>query len=344
MTISAGGTHSLMHSVQNTDVWMTGFGNFMYFRKTNDFRFLRVLQIVFRLNFLVATVALALQRPYMLYYICPLHTFFFLFVWVVMRIQCSQNKNDAFVLKKLGVALLILIMVFEIRPVFNIVFAPLQPLLLFNGSMHEWYFRSRLDCYATWFGMLCGLYYDRAATMLANFEEESNLNNDKSSHLEQNIIRASITTLSVFVLCLYGFVCLSLDKYTFNAIHRFTSLLPILAFWVCRSIHPYLRQHRIALFRFLGTITLETYILQHHLYLTDNAKMVIAYINAQTYPLLNFALATLVFVLASYIVFHATSLLNGWLFQKQFSLKQTFQYRILPIVAITAAALILITI
>ena len=201
---------------------MTGFGNFMYFRKTNDFSLLRVSQIVFRLNFLVLAVCLTLQRPYMLYYICPLHTFFFLFVWAVMRIQCSKNRDDQFVLKKLCVALLILVIVFEIRPVFNIVFAPLRPLLLFNGSMHEWYFRSRLDCYATWFGMVCGLYYDRAATMLANFEVQSNQNEGKPpSTLQQNITRGSIATLCVIVLCLYGFVFLPMEKYAFNAIHRF---------------------------------------------------------------------------------------------------------------------------
>lgn len=34
-------------------VWMTGFGNFSYFMKTNDFSFVRLLRMLFRLNFLV---------------------------------------------------------------------------------------------------------------------------------------------------------------------------------------------------------------------------------------------------------------------------------------------------
>lgn len=34
-------------------VWMTGFGNFMYFQKFNDFSVVRMFRMLFRLNFLV---------------------------------------------------------------------------------------------------------------------------------------------------------------------------------------------------------------------------------------------------------------------------------------------------
>jgi len=35
-------------------VWMTGFGNFSYFYTKQDFSLVRVLQMLFRLNFLVS--------------------------------------------------------------------------------------------------------------------------------------------------------------------------------------------------------------------------------------------------------------------------------------------------
>ncbi len=59
-------------------VWMTGFGNTVFFIKRSDFSLNRLFGMLFRLNWLVFWVCLLLNQPLMLYYICPLHTFFFL--------------------------------------------------------------------------------------------------------------------------------------------------------------------------------------------------------------------------------------------------------------------------
>jgi hypothetical protein len=42
-------------------VWMTGFGNFSYFMKTNDFSVVRLFRMLFRLNFLVFFVCWAVN-------------------------------------------------------------------------------------------------------------------------------------------------------------------------------------------------------------------------------------------------------------------------------------------
>jgi hypothetical protein len=57
-------------------VWMTGFGNFIYYYKTNDFSVGRFAQMMWRLNFLVTFACIVLRNSYMLYYICPMHTIF----------------------------------------------------------------------------------------------------------------------------------------------------------------------------------------------------------------------------------------------------------------------------
>ena len=51
-------------------VWMTGFGNLSFFYMTNDYSLPRVLQMVWRLNFLVFFLCLVHGNPYILYYIC----------------------------------------------------------------------------------------------------------------------------------------------------------------------------------------------------------------------------------------------------------------------------------
>ena len=61
-------------------VWMTGFGNFSYYYVRKDFSFHRFAQMMWRLNFFVFFVCLAMRNDYVLYYICPMHT---LFTWAV---------------------------------------------------------------------------------------------------------------------------------------------------------------------------------------------------------------------------------------------------------------------
>ncbi len=65
-------------------VWMTGFGNFSFFFFKRDYGWLRVVQMLWRLNFAVALLMLWHGNTYILYYICPLHTFYFLFTYAVM--------------------------------------------------------------------------------------------------------------------------------------------------------------------------------------------------------------------------------------------------------------------
>ena len=61
-------------------------------------------------------------------------------------------------------------------------------------------------------------------------------------------------------------------------------------------------------FQWSGRITLETYILQFHLWLVYDAKQRLIYI--PNYPLMNFLLATGIFLALSHWLFEATIVLN----------------------------------
>ena len=49
---------------------------------------------MWRLNFSVFWLCLAMNNTYILYYICPLHTFFFLVVFFTMRVAESANHTQ----------------------------------------------------------------------------------------------------------------------------------------------------------------------------------------------------------------------------------------------------------
>merc|ERR1719197_1293617 len=59
----------------------------------------------------------------------------------------------------------------------------------------------------------------------------------------------------------------SLEKRAYNALHPFTSFIPIACWLVLRNFVPCLRQRYLYLFAYLGRVTLETYILQFHVWM-----------------------------------------------------------------------------
>jgi hypothetical protein len=79
-------------------VWMTGFGNFSFFWVRGDYSIRRMLKMLFRLNFFVTLLCITLSRQYMLYYICALHTWWFLvrtcyILMLYFKKKKKQKKN-----------------------------------------------------------------------------------------------------------------------------------------------------------------------------------------------------------------------------------------------------------
>lgn len=81
-------------------VWMTGFGNFSYYYRSGDFSVGRFCQMMWRLNFLVIFCCVVLQNSYMLYYICPMHTIFTVFVYACLGIAPQLNKSPVWMWTK----------------------------------------------------------------------------------------------------------------------------------------------------------------------------------------------------------------------------------------------------
>ena len=87
-----------------------------------------------------------------------------------------------------------------------------------------------------------------------------------------------------------------LPKAQYNAVHPYTSWIPITAYIVLRNLTPQMRLHSLALYGWLGRITLETYIGQFHTWLSTGIpdgqpKLLLAFLPGN-YPLLNFAATT----------------------------------------------------
>ena len=79
---------------------------------------------MWRLNFLVFMCCIVLDNSYMLYYICPLHTFFSLVVYGIVGVMHKYNELRAVIVVKFFVCFLVVIIVWEIPGVFEVLWEP----------------------------------------------------------------------------------------------------------------------------------------------------------------------------------------------------------------------------
>jgi hypothetical protein len=295
-------------------VWMTGFGNVSFFYIKQDFGLLRFLQMMWRLNFLVFFLCLVHQNTYILYYICPLHTFYFLVTYLAMRVNKGLNIEWPTWLRIKFIALFgIIYLVWEHPYVFYVVWSPFlsskKVIGARNGTLYEWYFRSALDHYSAIFGMAFAINFPTLVAWLKRAEAQ----------------KAGAEKLLKLLLCaplvlLMYFWCTEITnkpKIAYNGKHPYFFWIPLLTYVAVRNSFPFLRKYHSSLLVSMGKVTLETYLMQHHVWLTENAKAVLVLIPG--YPLLNLAVTTLIYMYVSNRLFRITIGLRAMLLPNDLS-------------------------
>ena len=281
-------------------VWMTGFGNFSFFYIKQDFGWLRVVQMLWRLNFSVLLLMWTHGNTYILYYICPLHTFYFLLTYSTMYAFSSTNHTKWGIRVKLVVVVLLILILWDINGgLFDIIFAFLgtNPSIgATRGGVWEWYFRTSLDKYSTFLGMIFALNYPICEQFFTKAKG--------GPIIITAIVLASATIWWVIT-------CYSQPKLEYNQTHSYMSFVPILSYIFFRNITPYVRSGISMSLHELGKTTLETYLLQHHIWLTSNAKTLLTLV--PDHPWMNFALTTIIFFLVSRELYRLTMSLRGML-------------------------------
>jgi len=243
----------------------------------------------------------------MLYYICPLHTFFFGMVYLIMRIKPDWNHSKHLMRVKLMAAGIVVYLVWDFGPycLWPYVFPYLTsaPSIGATGGLQwEWYFRSTLDHWSTFLGMIFALNYPVAAEWL--------------SVVEKLPLRRQWIVKGVSALLLMGpfvwWVCniLPQDKFSYNYNNAyFSPLFALGAYIFIRNISATLRSHFLGPLEIIGKTTLETYLLQHHLWLTSNAKSLLTLIPGM--PVLNFVAVTVLYFAAARTLYKLTMTIRG---------------------------------
>ena len=189
---------------------------------------------------------------------------------------------------------------------------PISPLSLKKGFIPNLYFfSSRLDHCATWVGMLCAYNYPYIEKFLLYLDKK---HDNRRAQQVALLLKIWITVALFGVLLIWFHFILMQERQFYMVIHPFTSWIVILIYLWFRNMHPVLRSHYLGLFSWLGKITLETYLSQIHIYMIGDAQKILIYI--PRYPMLNFMLATVIYVAVSYVLFYQTLFFNTYVFPK----------------------------
>ncbi|RNF14751.1 putative CAS1 domain-containing protein 1-like isoform X2 [Trypanosoma conorhini] len=298
-------------------VWMTGFGNFSYYYVRNDFSLERFCDMQWRLNFLVTAVCFTLGNQYMLYYICPLHTLFTLFVYASLYFFQGLNSTNKGLCVKVVVLFFLSFLMWDIsRDVFYVIWSPFTWLVGFDNPyrpeqhpLWEWFFRTSLDHYVWIYGMICAYFHPRFDSCLKRLDE-------LPRHTSWSV-KFILTLLALTVGAAYVKVVYLAPKLEYNRVHPYTSFIPITIYIVLRNLFQRARMHHIGLFAALGKVTLESYIAQYHIWmattgLNGSPKKLIRVVPGG-YPWVNFALVSALFAAVTFRLFATTTLTRSFL-------------------------------
>jgi len=276
--------------------------------------------MMWRLNFFVFFVCITMNNEYMLYYICAMHTFFTWLVYFALFLGNQYNRSNPALFVKILLTLGVSIVLYDVPGVFHAVMSPLGFLLNFHDplhpeftdALHEWFFRSGLDHFVWIFGMFCAFSFPYLDKKLASIE---GLPPPQKSMAKLGLFGAAFG-----VGAWWYFTYFTLPKKEYNKVHPYTSFIPIFVYMVLRNVTPLMRRWHMHLFAWTGKITLETYILQFHIWMkttgiNGSPKNLMVLIPGWYWT--NFVLISAVYVFVSYRVFMITNLLKDAVIPKE---------------------------
>ena len=290
-------------------VFLTGFGHAMYFYTRNNFRFTRILKVLFRLNMTCFFLCLTMGRPYIYYYVCPLHSVAFLMTYGGLRINVALNYTKfGLRIKVLCLAGVIFLVwdfplgFFELF--FNPIFSrgPASPGLP-NGPLWEWYYHSSLHHWAAFVGIIYAINYPITNMLLDKTESQSN----------RHEVLAKTTIASALAGAMFMWISgpFTTNKLDFDLTHAYFSFLPILTYVYFRNMTQYLREHHMAFLKTLGTFSLEIFLFHNHFFLSDDGNAMVVLLPG--YPKCNILVTGMLLLFAAQVVHKLTFVLSGML-------------------------------
>ena len=299
-------------------LYMTGFGHTMFFYQKKDYSLRRCASVLIRLNLLTSILPYVMGTDYLFYYFAPLISFWYLVIYLTMRVGCTKNTSIVFIGGKILISAVLTTTLTRTPGVFEKIFFFLEKSCRIHWNVTEWRFRLQLDAYIVYVGMICGILCINISSVLRGDPTELKV----FSFIRQywRLVRLTAVGLALIILPTYWHLARrSQNKYSYNRWVPFVSCLPILSFVILRNHNRHARNFHSSVFAWLGRHSLETFTLQFHIWLAADTKGLLAlnifggnqnYINGRW---AEFALLTVIFLWVSWHVATTTTLITSWI-------------------------------
>lgn len=255
-----------------------------------------------RLNLLTLVLAYTMNVNYLSYYFSPLVSMWYLIVYGTMAIGSQYNDRTTFLLLKI-LGSMGAVTWFMTEPwILEVVFVFLEQIFSIRWSAREWSFRVILDLWIVYFGMLLAI---------AVIKIQAHRLTDH--RLWPMAVKVAVGTSTFIMLWFFGFELMQESKFSYNKWHPYISFLPIAAFITLRNASPSLRLYSSRAFSFIGRCSLETFIIQFHLWLAGDTKGILLLLPGTRWRPINFIISTIIFIYISDQVSRATGELTAWI-------------------------------
>jgi hypothetical protein len=295
-------------------LFMTGFGHTLYFLTKEDYSLRRVACVLVRLNLLSCVLPYMMRTDFVFYYFAPLVSFWFIVIYFTLKIGHVHNSNLNFFLGKIILSALLTTAFTKIPGILESTSFLLKLTCAISWNMKEWRFRTFLDMYIVYIGMLLAALYHRTSYLSSSIATPK--------RLVDRILALTITyhrtfrTLTVLtsLMLLPSFWKLtrrSPNKEDYNWWQPFISFIPILSFVTLRNSHRILRNYHSTILAWLGRCSLETYILQYHIWLAGDTTGILRLGLWGRWT--EAAILTAIFLWVSWKMADATQRLTSWI-------------------------------
>ncbi|KAG6818019.1 hypothetical protein H0H87_009174 [Tephrocybe sp. NHM501043] len=259
-------------------------------------------KVMVRLNILTLVLAYTMNTDYISYYFSPLVSMWFLIIYVTMFVGSQFNDRTLFVLGKIAISAGLFTCFMKEEWLLEGLFTFLRRGFGIHWSAREWNFRVTLDLWIVYVGML-------AAIAVIKIRDHR-----LTEHPHWPLVTKVAIIMSILsIVWFFAFELLQESKFTYNHWHPYMSWIPVLAFIVLRNASVILRSASSTAFAFIGRCSLETFIIQYHLWLAGDTKGVLLVIPGSSWRPINFIFSTIMFVFVSDQMAHATTTITSWI-------------------------------
>ncbi|KIW68051.1 hypothetical protein PV04_04021 [Phialophora macrospora] len=255
-------------------LFMTGFGHTTYFVTTNDFSYRRTASVLLRTNLLNIILAFVLGTRYDLYYFPMLTSVWFLIIWFTIPRTPESGIDVYHCTFRIILSAIFVTLSLEagalVESLVNSLDAVHIGLPKIDGR--ELLFRFGLDVYIVHVGMATAILSSwlRARKGLPHHRESW-------VPLPRSRLSSSIALSAAgLVIPAYAYFCHAFsNKFQYNKWHPFVSPLPVMSFIILRNSTRRISSHYSRLFSWFGRCSLETFVLQYHLWLAADSRGVL---------------------------------------------------------------------